>query len=32
LGAGVSKVLDFKGKVSVLVNGKGRRAGAEHEG
>jgi DNA-binding transcriptional regulator GbsR (MarR family) len=32
LGAGVSKVLDFKGKVSVLVSGKGRRALAEQEG
>jgi DNA-binding transcriptional regulator GbsR (MarR family) len=32
LGAGVSKVLEFKGKVSVLVSGKGRRAIAENAG
>jgi DNA-binding transcriptional regulator GbsR (MarR family) len=31
LGAGVSKVLELKGKVSVLVSGKGRRAVAEDD-
>ncbi len=31
LGAGVSKLLELKGKVSVLVSGKGRRAVAEDD-